>query len=179
MTFMIGDKVVYPSQGPCLIGAVVMRTIAGTQTRFYPLSFLDNSGDVVLVPVDKLGALAIRPLLAKSELPKLLRHLRKATVTEKNWRQRDLDNARLLSSGSAFDLAEVVESLTGLSATKALRPHDRQVLERARKILVCEISQVTGATVDAAAEQIDEALKMHNEHDDRRRTQRNPAAGLR
>jgi RNA polymerase-interacting CarD/CdnL/TRCF family regulator len=160
MTFMIGDKVVYPSQGPCLIGAVVMRTIAGAPTRFYPLSFLDNSGDMVLVPVDKLSALPIRPLLAKSEVPKLLRHFKKTTVTEKNWRQRDIDNARLLSSGSAFDLAEVVESLTGLSATKTLRPHDRQVLERAKRNLVCEISEVTGATMEKAAEQVDEALKM-------------------
>ena len=160
MTFKIGDKVFCPPQGPCLVGAVVTRTIAGAAARFYPLSFLDNSGAVVLVPINKLGALPIRPLLAKSEVPKLLGHLKKATVVEKGWRQRDIDNARLLSSGSALDLAEVVESLTELSAIKTLRPHDRLVLERSRKILVHEISEATGATMDAAAEQVDEALRM-------------------
>jgi len=160
MKFMIGDKVVYPSQGPCMIGAVVMRTIAGAPARFYPLSCLDNSGNVVLVPINKLSVLPIRPLLAKSEVPKLLGHLRKAAVAEKNWRQRDVDNARLLSTGSAFGLAEIVESLTELSVAKGLRPHDRLVLERAKKILVCEIAQASSATIEAATEQVDEALKM-------------------
>jgi CarD family transcriptional regulator len=160
MKFMIGDKVVYPSHGPCRIGSVVMRTIAGLPARFYPLSFLDNSGNVVLVPIDKLSALPIRPLLAKSELPKLLGHLEKAKVSEKNWRQRDIDNARLLKSGSAFDLAEVIESLSEACATKLHRPHDRMVLERAKKILVCEIAEASGATIEAVTERVDEALKM-------------------
>jgi CarD family transcriptional regulator len=133
--------------------------VGGRPASFYRLAILDDSGGELFIPLDKVAVLGLRQLMAKSEIPKLLGRLKKATVTEKNWRQRAVDNARLLSTGSAFDLAEVVESLTELSETKPLRPHDRQVLERARKILICEISQVTGATVDAAAEQVDEALK--------------------
>jgi RNA polymerase-interacting CarD/CdnL/TRCF family regulator len=71
-----------------------------------------------------------------------------------------MDNLKLFASGSAFDLAEVVESLTELSETKTLSPRDKETLERARKLLVCEISEVTGKTKSAAGEQVDEALKM-------------------
>jgi CarD family transcriptional regulator, regulator of rRNA transcription len=159
MTFMIGDKVVYPSQGPCLIGAVVKRTIAGERTRFYPLSLLDNSGNAVLVPIDKLRALPIRHLLARSQIPKLLGHLENSPLASKNWKQRSIDNAKLLASGSAFDLAEIVESLTELSEAKALLPRDRQTLEKAKKFLICEISEVMGESRDAAEGEIDRALE--------------------
>jgi RNA polymerase-interacting CarD/CdnL/TRCF family regulator len=162
MTLVVGDKVVYPSQGPCLIEAVVQKVIDGRPTSFYRFAILDGGGEL-FVPLDKVATLRLRQLMAKSEIPKLLGHLEKFSVVEKNWRQRDVDNARLLSSGSTFDLAEIVESLTDLSATKSLRPHDRQILERAKKILVCEIAEATGTTIDAASERVDEALKMRKQ----------------
>ena len=159
MKFMIGDKVVYPSQGPCLIGAVIKRTIAGEQTRFYPLSFLDNSGNAILIPTDKLKALPIRHLLAKAEIPKLLARLENSCAASENWKQRSIDNAKLLASGSAFDLAEIVESLTELREGKMLLPRDQQTLEKAKKLLICEVSEVMGESRDAAEQEIDRALQ--------------------
>jgi RNA polymerase-interacting CarD/CdnL/TRCF family regulator len=159
MTFLIGDKVVYPSKGPCLIGAVINRTVAGEQVRFYPLSFLDDSGDAMLIPTAKLRALPIRHLLAKAEIPKLLAHLKNSAPAAENWKQRGMDNAKLLASGSAFDLAEIVESLTELSMAKTLLPRDRQTLEKAKKLLICEISEVMGESRGAAEREIDLALQ--------------------
>jgi len=160
MTLDVGNKVVYPTQGPCLIGGIVKKVIGGTPTSFYQLAIMDDSGNALFVPIDKVSSLGIRQLMAKSEIPKLLGHLKKVTVTEKNWKQRVIDNVKLLSSGSAFDLAEIVESLTELNETKVLSPRDKQILERAKKILVCEISEVMGETKRVAEEQVDEALKM-------------------
>lgn len=162
MTFSVGDKVVYPSQGPCLIDAVVKKAIGGAPVSFYKLSLLDDSRDAVLVPVEKLNMLRIRQLLARAEIPKLLGHLKGSPAASKNWKQRAIDNAKLLASGSAFDLAEVVESLTELSAAKALLPRDRQTLEKARKFLICEISEVMGESRDAAEGEIDKALEGKN-----------------
>jgi CarD family transcriptional regulator len=155
----VGNKVIYPSQGPCLIGPVVKKVIDGRATSFYPLAPLDGSGGELFVPVDKAPALGIRQLLEKSEIPKLLGHLKKTAGAAKNWKQRIIDNLKLLSSGSAFDLAEVVESLTELNQTKALSPRDRQTLDRARKLLICEISEVMRETKSAAEEQVDKALE--------------------
>jgi CarD family transcriptional regulator len=155
----VGNKVIYPSQGPCLIGAVVNKVIDGRATSFYPLAPLnDSGGGQVFVPVDKAQAIGIRQLLERSEIPKLLGRLKKTAGTAKNWKQRVIDNVKLLSSGSAFDLAEVVESLTSLNQTKALSPRDRDTLDRAKKLLICEISEVMGQTKNAVAEQVDKAL---------------------
>jgi CarD family transcriptional regulator len=110
--------------------------------------------------VDKIGGLGIRQLMARSEIPKLLGLLRKPAATPTNWKQRAIDNFKLLTSGSAFDLAEVVESLTELNEARVLSPRDRETLDRARRILICEISEVTGETRTVAEEQVDQALNV-------------------
>src|SRR5262245_62176123 len=160
-----GNKVVYPYQGPCLIGAVVNKVIGGRPTSFYRLALLDGSGGELFIPVDKISGLGIRQLMARSEIPKLLGLLRKPAATPTNWKQRAIDNFKLLTSGSAFDLAEVVESLTELNVARTLSPRDRETLDRARRILICESSEVTGETKSAAEEQVDQALNARKKHE--------------
>jgi len=113
----------------------------------------------LFVPVDKVRAIGIRPLSQRSDIPKLQGHLMKTTGVAKDWKQRANDILRLFTSGSAFDLAEIIGSLTELSKAKALSLLEGWTLVRARKLLVCEISEVIGETKDAAEEQVDEALR--------------------
>jgi RNA polymerase-interacting CarD/CdnL/TRCF family regulator len=107
----------------------------------------------------------MRALLDRSQIPELLGHLkRRAGLTKdlgtaKNWRQRQLDNLKLFSSGSIFDLADKVESLTQLSGTKVLAAHERETLYRARKLLICEISEVMDESKSAAEARIDSVLE--------------------
>jgi len=165
MILDVGNKVFYPHQGPCLIGAVVDKIIGGTAVSFYQLALLDNSGDAVFIPVDKAKALGVRQLIAKNEIPKLLKDLSKtmgAAATAPmslNWKQRAQDNSKLLASGSAFDLTKIIRSLTELNEKRALAPQDRQALERAKKLLVCEIAEVLGESKSAAEELIESALQ--------------------
>jgi RNA polymerase-interacting CarD/CdnL/TRCF family regulator len=159
MTLTVGEKVFYPSHGPCLIVSVVKKTADDRTISFFHLSLLDGSGGEFFVPVDKAQTIGIRLLMERSEIPRLLSQLNKSEATTKDWKQRANDNLKLLSSGSPFDLAEVVESLTKLSEKKALSHRESQTLEKARKLLVCEISEVLGETRKAVEEQLDNALK--------------------
>jgi len=165
----VGNKVIYPSQGPCVIGPVVKKSVDGRLVSFYQLAPLEGGGGEVFVPVDKAQAIGIRRLLNRSEIPKLLGHLKKTARTAKNWKQRAIDNLKLFASGSAFDLAEVVESLTELRKTKALSPSDNRTLESARKLLVREICEVMGETKRAVEEQVDEALEGRKGNEKTRR----------
>ena len=160
MLLSVGSKIVYPHQGPCLIDAVVQKVVGGRPTSFYQLARLDDIGGALFVPVDKIGDLKIRQLTPRSDIPKLLRRLRRPASTTMNWKQRAIDNLKLLASGSAFDLAEVVESLTELNEARTLSPRDREMLDRARRILICEISEVTGETKSVTEEQVDQALNV-------------------
>jgi CarD family transcriptional regulator, regulator of rRNA transcription len=165
MTLTIGDKVVYPGRGPCLIGGVVQKVVCGRSASFYRLALLDDSKAELFVPVDNLRDLHMRALLDRSEIPKLLGHLKARAVvpkelgTARNWRQRELENSKLFGSGSIFDLAHMIESLTQLSGTKTLAPHERETLHRARKLLICEISEVMHESKTAAEARIDSVLE--------------------
>ena len=154
-----GNKVVYPSQGPCLIGPVVNIVIDGRPISFYRLALLDDSGGELFVPVDKAQTIGIRPLLNRSDIPKVLGLLKEPSGADNDWKQRADDNLKLIASGSAFDLAVVVKSLTKLGEKKALSFRESRTLEKAKKLLIVEISEVLGETKSAAEKQIDEALK--------------------
>ena len=166
MILNIGKTVVYPRQGPCRIGAVVDKVVGGTAISFYQLAVLDDSGDALFVPVDKVAAMGVRQLITKAEIPKLLSRLKeeaeavKMPVTAVNWKQRIANHAKLLASGSAFDLAKIIKSLTEMNEIKALSPRDRQVLEKARRNLICEIAEVIGESKSAAGQRLDRALQV-------------------
>ena len=159
MRLAIGDKVIYPSQGPCLVNVPVKKVIDGSSVSFYHLALLDGSGGELFVPVDKVRSIGIRRLLKRTEIPKLLGLLKQTVQIDKNWKQRGIDNHKRLSTGSAFDLAEIVESLTELMGTRALSFRESWMLSKARKLLVCEIAEVMHEPISAAEQQVDEALK--------------------
>jgi RNA polymerase-interacting CarD/CdnL/TRCF family regulator len=158
-----GAKVVYPAQGPCLIGAVVERHIGDALLTFYQLVVLNDGGGNLFVPVDKVLALGIRPLLDRSEIPRLLEQLKTSGKSADTSKQRGIDNLKLMASGSAFDLAEVVASLTLLKQTKALSFSEGKLLERAKQLLVCEISEVMSESRELADEQVDTAFLSRND----------------
>jgi CarD family transcriptional regulator len=154
----VGNKAIYPGQGPCLICSVVTKTVDSAVVMFYQMTVLDDSGGELFVPVDKARAIGVRLLMKKSEIPPLLTHLKKRTKAADNWKQRASDNLKLLTSGSPFDLAEVVTSLTELSDTRTLTLGESGTLSKARRLLICEISEVMAETKTAAELQLDQAL---------------------
>ncbi len=159
----VGKKVAYPCQGPCLIVAVVRKIGDDRPMMFYQLLILDEGGGELFVPVDKALAVGVRPLLDASEIPKLLDHLKKPVKYADNYRERARENLERFTSGSAFALAEVIRMLTDLSLMKALSFGEIKTLEKARKLLICEISEVTGKAKQETEELIDKTIKEREE----------------
>ena len=158
MKLNVGNKVIYPSHGPCIINSIVNKIVDEKPMAFYQLLVLNDGHGTLLVPVDKIMSIGIRPLLDQPEILKLWDQLKQPSTASSDRRQRVRDNLVLLKSGSAFDLAEIVESLTELIETKQLSFGERGTLERAKKLLVYEISEVTGETKQEVEEQVDRAL---------------------
>ena len=96
------------------------KSLTAGRSVFYRLALLDDSGGELFVPVDKVQSIGIRPLLNRSDIPKLLDLLKEPSEADKDWKQRADDNFKLLTSGSTFDLAEVVKSLTKLGEKREL-----------------------------------------------------------
>jgi RNA polymerase-interacting CarD/CdnL/TRCF family regulator len=155
----IGNKAIYPGQGPCRVGELVKRVVNDTVMMFYHLTVLDDYRGDLFVPVEKARAIGVRLLMKRSEIPALLDHLKKRVKTSDNWKQRAADNWKRFNSGSPYDLAEVVVSLTELSRTKSLTFEESGALDKAKRLLVCEISEVTRDSRADVEEQVESALK--------------------
>ena len=166
LTLAAGDKAIYPGLGPCLIGRIEKRVVDAGVVLFYHLIVLDGSRGELFIPVEKARGIGVRLLMKKSEISKLFAHLQRRAKTADTWKQRASDNSKLLNSGSPFDLAEIVSSLTELSDTRSLTFGESRTLERARKLLVCEISEVMGETTTVAEEQVSQALNQGKRHEE-------------
>jgi CarD family transcriptional regulator, regulator of rRNA transcription len=153
-----GSKIVYPSQGPCMISAIVQKTIAERSLMFYQLLVLNDGGGELFIPVEKVKTVGIRQLLNRSEIPKLMDCLNQPGATADNYRARSLRISELFASGSAFDLAEIISSLTELHGSKPLSFREQKALERAKGLMVCEISEVMGITRETAMRNVEAAL---------------------
>jgi RNA polymerase-interacting CarD/CdnL/TRCF family regulator len=153
-----GDKISYPCQGPCLVGPVVKRVIDGEPAEFYHLTLLQHGGGELFIPLDKADLRGIRKLLDRSEIPAVLDRLGRASASTGSWHARTRNNLILFASGSALDLAEIVGSMTELGANRKLQPSDRKTLEKAKRLLVREIAEVTGETRSAVTETIDKVI---------------------
>lgn len=158
-----GSKAIYPGQGPCRIGRVVTRDVDGMGVMFYHLIILEDGGGELFIPVQKAQAIGVRLLMKKSEIPGLLAHLKKGAKAADSWKQRAADNQKLFTSGSPFDLAEIVASLTELGSTRSLTLGESGTLGRARRLLISEISEVMGVTKTEAGERVDRAVKLRIE----------------
>jgi CarD family transcriptional regulator len=155
-----GSKIVYPSQGPCLIGPLIEKVIDEQSLMFYKLLVLHGNGGSLFIPVDKVATVGIRRLLEQSEIPKLMAHMSQSAALSDNYRQRRPHISKLFTSGSAFDLAEIIGSLTEVNRTKSLSFGERKILERAKELLACEMAEVMGITMKTAEDQIEAALEM-------------------
>ena len=159
----VGDKVVYPGHGPCLLASVVERCIDGKSVSFYQMSVLYDQTVDLFIPVDKIDGIGLRFLVSKGEIASVLEMLTKAPIVADNWKLRALDNKRLFSSGSAFDLATVIKSLTDSSNRKDLSIAEGRLLARARQLLIGEICEVTGDPGASVEQEIDKALSSRDE----------------
>ena len=158
MVLKVGSKVSYPFQGPCLIAPVVTKVVGGESRDFHHLIPIGDGGAELFVPCDRKPAVGIRRLLKEDEIPAVLERLKMATPAPRNWRERAADNERLFASGSALDLAEVIAALNAVPHVQRMGTDGDHALERARRLLVREIAEVTGESQDAAEARIDRAL---------------------
>ena len=76
-----------------------------------------------------------------------------------NWKGRFKDNSDKMRSGSIFDMADVLKSLTFLARSKSLSFREKRMLDRARALIVTEVSDVIREKTPAVEGRVDQALE--------------------
>ena len=159
MNFKVGDKVVYPNHGVGVIEQVAQHAIGGSESSFYRLRIVATDS-TVMVPVENTTAVGLRKVLSRRETSRVIKALREGEVTTyDDWKGRFQANSEKMRTGDVKAVAEVLKSLTMLNEVKPLSYRERKMLDRARFLLVSELAEASGKTVDDVESQIDTALE--------------------
>jgi CarD family transcriptional regulator len=159
VTFDVGDKVIYPNHGLGVVERIETRTIMDTTCGFYSLRMAD-SDTLVLVPVDNVEGVGLRRAILGSEVKKLFTLLGNGKIdNHQNWKGRFKDNSDKMRTGSIYDVVDVLKNLTFLTKSKNLSFREKRMLDRAKFLVVSEISEVLGATSDGIDQRVGKALE--------------------
>ena len=141
-TFEIGDKVVYPNHGVGIIEKISNRLVSGKFERFYLLRICSND-ILVMVPTANAGDVGLRKIIERRDVEQLLSFLSSSQfLTQKDWKDRFKENSEKMRTGSIFHVAEVFKNLVYLSRVKPLSFREKRMLDRARFLLISELSTV-------------------------------------
>ena len=138
MTFMVGEKVVYPNHGVGTIENISSRSFGTESERFYLLRLAYNSL-TVMVPFSHVDHVGLRKITKNGEVGKVLTYL--STGECKNcpdWKNRFKENSIKMQNGSHLEVAEVLKSLAMLQKDKPLSFREKKMLDRARVMVVSE-----------------------------------------
>ena len=156
--FEIGDKVVYPNHGVGIIEKISNRLVQGKFERFYLLRICSND-ILVMVPTANAGDVGLRKIIEKRDVEQLLSFLgSNQFFTQRDWKDRFKENSEKMRSGSIFHVAEVFKNLVYLSRVKPLSFREKRMLDRARFLLISELSTVMNLTELEIEERIEKAV---------------------
>ena len=159
MTFDVGDKVIYPNHGIGVVERIETRTIQDTTCGFYSLRMAD-SDTVVLVPLDNVDGVGLRRAISANEVKKLFTLLGNGKIdNHQNWKGRFKDNSDKMRTGSVYDVVDVLKNLTFLTKSKNLSFREKRMLDRAKFLVVSEISEVLDTASDGIDRRVDKALE--------------------
>ncbi|MEW5983786.1 MAG: CarD family transcriptional regulator [Acidobacteriota bacterium] len=158
MTYQVGDKVIYPNHGLGIVEGIEEKTILGTTCGFYHLRIASND-TTVLVPVANVDGVGLRRAIADVEVDRLFKLLGDGKIdSQQNWKGRFKDNSEKMRTGSIYDVADVLKSLTLLSKSKSLSFREKRMLDRARFLIISEVSEVAREKSQAIENRLDTAL---------------------
>jgi CarD family transcriptional regulator len=158
VTFQIGDKVIYPNHGLGVVERIEDKTILGTTCGFYHLRIAAND-TTVLVPLANVDGVGLRRAINDGEVERLFKLLGDGKIdAQQNWKGRFKDNSEKMRTGSIYDVADVLKSLTLLSKSKSLSFREKRMLDRARFLIITEVTEVTHDVSASVEGRVDSAL---------------------
>lgn len=167
MELCVGQKVAYPSQGVCLIEDIDQKEVGGDSISFYLLRVLsDNS--TILVPTCNAESVGIRPIISSIQCRKLIRMLSADfDPVSSDWKTRSREFGEQVRSGDVFQAADVLKKLTFLSYEKKLSFREQTLLDKAKFLIISEITNADAADEEKLSDEIDQfvaaACQKHTE----------------
>ena len=157
--FQIGEKVVYPNHGVGTVENISSRAFGAQFERYYLLRLTYSSNMTVVVPFSHVQDIGLRRVTRNGEVARVLDFLsEKAHKCRGDWKDRYKENCDKMRNGSLLAIAEVLKSLLVLQSEKSLSFREKKMLDRARHMLLTELSISRGLAEFEAEEVLEKAL---------------------
>lgn len=158
MTFQIGERVVYPNHGVGVIENISCRNFGAQLERFYLLRLATNHL-TVMVPFSHVSDVGLRKVTKTSEVTRVLTFLAAGSIRCSNdWKDRFKENTEKMRVGGLLSVSEVFKALLTIQKEKPLSFREKKMLERARQLLITEVSIARVVSERSAIETLDKAL---------------------
>lgn len=154
----IGDKVVYPNQGLGVVEAIREEAYNGERFMVFNLRIICNN-TLVTVPSSTALELGIRRPMSEASVRKVFRFIGDGDVdVTTDWKGRYKEHLNLMRSGTLYDMATVLKGLFFLSLQKPLSFREKKMMEKAKDLIVSEISEASATPRDKIEEKLLGAL---------------------
>jgi CarD family transcriptional regulator len=155
-TFTKGDLVVYPNHGAGTVSGVEEKTILGQERRYY-IVYVPDGGLTLNIPAD--GYTGLRSCADDEEVAGALEILRGGPEDmPAHWNHRLKHNQEKIRSGEISSVAEVVRDLSAHGGDRGLSTGERNLLAKARRILISEVALGKSVETGEAEALVDGAL---------------------
>jgi CarD family transcriptional regulator len=153
--FKVGDSVVYPPQGAGKVQEVTSREVLGETHNYLKIVFV--RGDMeVLVPLKKANDVGLRHTISKKEIERIWDTLLRADLSlPDQWPPRYRAEQKILTGGSAYEIAKLIGLLAKQDMDKGLALTEREVYESAKTMLAGELAVVQKQTLEVAKAELD------------------------
>ena len=144
MTFQVGEKVVYPNHGVGTIENISTRNFGSNFERFYLLRLTYNSM-TVMVPFSHVSDVGLRKITKAAEISRVLSYLSTGNCpSSSDWKIRFKINSEKMRNGGLLEITEVMKALLIIQSEKLLSFREKKMLDRARHMLITELSICRG-----------------------------------
>lgn len=158
IVFQIGEKVVYPNHGIGTVENISTRAFGAQPERFYLLRLTYNSM-TVMVPFSHVGEIGLRKVTRNGEVARVLSFLSEGVCQRQcDWKDRFKENSDKMRNGSLLEIAEVLKTLLILQSEKPLSFREKKMMDRARHMLITELTISRGLREMEVVDLIQKAL---------------------
>lgn len=158
--FQVGEKILYPIHGTCIIQAVEEKEILGETRECYILN-IPHVRMQITIPKDKAVELGIRRVVNPEILENVLSSINVGDtdpILFENQRYCSELNKKKIKSGDIYKGTEIIRDLTRKGHRNKLGAVDASMLNNARQIFVSELMVVKDLPQEQAVHLLDDVL---------------------
>lgn len=139
--YNIGEKVVYGSEGTCIIEGIEERDYGQECKEYYKLTPLYHQQSTIYVPVQNEIKGRLRKTMSRGTLEDMIQQ---TLITPTEWivdnKRRQQYSVELLKSGDVLGILKMMKAMVLYNQGKMLNSRDKDTLQKAQRLVFSEMA---------------------------------------